>query len=155
MISACAKLCDFLDCHLNSNMQISKISSNIAGIENIKMSRKLKVFWLFPSFCSCFKLCLGSAEKKSKIWGKKTKLKKWPIFLDFFKNPWVVKYGGPPRGEKLVAMDQLMQKTLDEGYNLTSWKFQTEKRNSLFHLMSRYGLFVAQSGLFQLAERLP
>ena len=34
-----------------------------------------------------------------------TKLKKWLIFLNFFKNAPKVMYDGPLRGEKMVVMD--------------------------------------------------
>ena len=37
-----------------------------------------------------------------------TKLKKWAIFPDFFKNARVVNFGSLPRDEKMVAMDQFM-----------------------------------------------
>ena len=89
----------------------------------------------------------GFGWEKNTIWEKTTKLKRWSIFLDFFKNACVVQYGGPPRGEKLVTMDQIMQKLLVKGYNLASWKFQTKIRKSIFHLMSQFVLFEAQSAL--------
>ena len=37
-----------------------------------------------------------------------TKLKKWAILPDFFKNARVVNFGSLPRDEKMVAMDQFM-----------------------------------------------
>ena len=37
-----------------------------------------------------------------------TKLKKWPIFHNFFKNTRVVNFDRLPRDEKMVAMDQFM-----------------------------------------------
>ena len=85
----------------------------------------------------------GFGWAENKIWGKMTKLKKWPIFPDFFKNARVVNFDSLPRDEKMVAMDQFMWKPLVEGYNLGSWKFQTKRDNWLLRLMSQYGLILA------------
>ena len=94
-----------------------------------------------------FQLMFGFGWAENKIWGKMTKLKKWPIFPDFFKNARVVNFDSLPRDEKMVAMDQFMWKPLVEGYNLTNWKFQMKRDNWLLGLMSQYGLILAYSGM--------
>ena len=94
-----------------------------------------------------FQLMFGFGWAENKIWGKMTKLKKWPIFPDFFKNARVVNFDSLPRDEKMVAMDQFMWKPLVEGYNLGSWKFQTKRDNWLLRLMSQYGLILAYSAM--------
>ena len=65
-----------------------------------------------------FQLMFGFGRAENKIWGKMTKLKKWAIFPDFFKNARVVNFGSLIRDEKMVATDQFMWKHLVEGYNL-------------------------------------
>ena len=87
IILACAFLCDFLDCHLNSNMQIIWNSLHAVGIEYTKISKKFQLFCCSPSFCSCFTLCLGLADQKIKFGAKWQSWKKSPIFLIFPKMP--------------------------------------------------------------------
>ena len=44
MIPACAKSCNFLDCHPNSIMQMRLLPPNMRKRKNMKIGKKLKVF---------------------------------------------------------------------------------------------------------------
>ena len=86
LVLDCAKLCDFLDHPLKSN--ILKYANEIKKILNkeIKMVEKLIGFHLFLFILVMFKCGRRFGVPKTVFWRKKLELKKYAIFCSFFKK---------------------------------------------------------------------